>query len=257
MSILARRQFLQVGLVACSNLVVDSQRPPANPDLHRQILQLAAEQTARRRQRFAAVLSPATLTAMQAELRQAFLELLDGFPERAAEPAVRRLGQIEADDYVIEKLALESMPGYWVPALLYRPRTAVFPTSAILSPCGHSTVGKAERTYQTFHINLAKRGHFVLTYDPVGQGERSQFWDATSRRSHFNLTCGEHCVLGNPLYLLGTSLAKYRIWDGLRALDYLVALPDVDPQRIGCAGNSGGGTLTAYIGALDDRVARR
>jgi hypothetical protein len=48
------------------------------------------------------------------------------------------------------------------------------------------------------HVNLAKRGHVVLTYDPVGQGERSQFWDAERGRSRFGLGCGEHAVLGNP-----------------------------------------------------------
>ena len=60
--------------------------------------------------------------------------------------------------------------------------------------------------------------------------------------------------MGNPLYLLGTSLARYRIWDGIRGLDYLASRPDVDPAQLGCVGNSGGGTLTAYIAALDPRV---
>src|SRR5262249_62282605 len=123
-----------------------------------------------------------------------------------------------------------------------------------VSPCGHSAVGKAAPVYQTLHINLARRGFAVLTYDPVGQGERSQFWDADKGRSRYNLSCGEHCVLGNPLYLLGTSLAKYRIWDGMRGIDYLTSLPEVDAKKIGCVGNSGGGTLTAYIAALDARV---
>src|SRR5262249_44963006 len=123
-----------------------------------------------------------------------------------------------------------------------------------VSPCGHSAVGKAAPVYQTLHINLARRGFAVLTYDPVGQGERSQFWDVDKGRSRFNLTCGEHCVLGNPLYLLGTSLARYRVWDGMRGIDYLTSLPEVDAKKIGCIGNSGGGTLTAYISALDFRV---
>jgi hypothetical protein len=99
-----------------------------------------------------------------------------------------------------------------------------------------------------------KRGYAVLTYDPVGQGEQSQFWDKERGWSRFNLTCGEHAVLGNPLYLLGTSLARYRIWDGMRGLDLLAALPEVNAKRLGCVGNSGGGTLTAYIAALDPRV---
>src|SRR5207253_3025632 len=160
----------------------------------------------------------------------------------------------EADDYLVEKLTYESFPGYFVSALLYRPKTISSPLPGVLSPCGHSTNGKAAGPYQILHINQAKRGYTVLTYDPVGQGERSQFWDAAQGKSRYNLTCGEHAVLGNPLYLLGTSLARYRIWDGMRGLDYLASRPEVDAKRLGCAGNSGGGTLTAYITALDPRV---
>src|SRR5262249_35814968 len=82
-----------------------------------------------------------------------------------------------------------------------------------------------------------------------------QFWDAEKGKSRFNLGCGEHAVLGNPLYLLGSSLARFRIWDGLRGLDYLASLKDVDATKLGCAGNSGGGTLTAYLAALEPRIA--
>lgn len=224
-------------------------------DVHQQLIELAARQEAQRRDRFAAVKSKADLNLLQKTLRQEFLSLLDGFPRKTSVPTVRKTGQIEADDYVVEKLVYESYPDYFVPALLYSPKTSPGRLPAVLSPCGHSHVGKAADAYQILHINLVKRGYVVLTYDPVGQGERSQFWDAAQGRSRFNLTCGEHAVLGNPLYLLGTSLARFRIWDGLRGLDYLESLPNVDPARIGCVGNSGGGTLTAYIAALDARVA--
>ena len=83
----------------------------------------------------------------------------------------------------------------------------------------------------------------------------ASFGTMCEARSRYNLDCGEHAVLGNPLYLLGTNLARYRIWDGIRGLDYLTSLAEVDPKRIGCVGNSGGGTLTAYIAALDSRVS--
>lgn len=254
MADITRRELLLAGLAAGCGLVqgADGLKPEA--DLHQRVLRLASAQNGRRKRRFAAVRSPSQLASLQHQLRSDFVALLGGLPETASAPAARKLGRLVADDYVIDKLLFESFPGYWVPALLYRPMTASSPASAVLSPCGHSTVGKAADIYQTFHINLVKRGHFVLTYDPVGQAERSQFWDAARGRSRFNLTCGEHCVLGNPLYLLGTSLAKYRVWDGMRGLDYLASLPEIDAQRIGCAGNSGGGTLTAYLAALDGRV---
>lgn len=191
---------------------------------------------------------------MQRSLRENFLRLLDGLPQAKGAPSAQLLGTIEAEDYVVEKLVFESFPGYFVSALLYKPRKISGRLPGIISPCGHSPVGKAASTYQILHINLVKRGYIVLTYDPVGQGERSQFWDAEKMKSRFNLVCGEHAVLGNPLYLLGTNLARYRTYDGIRAMDYLASLPEVDADRLGCVGNSGGGTLTAYIAALDPRV---
>jgi cephalosporin-C deacetylase-like acetyl esterase len=226
----------------------------AKANVHQQVLELAAKQQEQRRARFAAVRSKPDLETLQRELRTKFLELLDGLPQAVGKPVARKTGQIEGDNYLVEKLAYESFPGYFVPALFYRPKKVEAPLPTVLSPCGHSPEGKADHEYQKLHINLVKRGYVVLTYDPVGQGERSQFWDQTRQRSRFNLSCGEHAVLGNPLYLLGTSLARYRIWDGLRGIDYLTSRPEVDAGRIGCIGNSGGGTLTAYIAALDKRV---
>lgn len=223
-------------------------------DVHEQLLELAARQETQRRERFAAVTTKAGLFELQTALRESFLRLLDDLPGNRGVPPAQRTATIEADDYLIDKLVFESYPGYFVPALLYKPRKLDRELPGVLSPCGHSTVGKAADQYQILHINLARRGYVVLTYDPIGQGERSQFWDTAKGRSRFNLGCGEHAVLGNPLYLLGTSLARYRIWDGVRGLDYLTSLPGVDPKRIGCVGNSGGGTLTAYIAALDRRV---
>lgn len=224
------------------------------PDVHQQLLDLADRQQKERRALFANVTSKGDLEALQKSLREKFLKLIGGLPQSTGAPPAKFLGEIEADDYIITKLAFESSPGYFVSALLYKPKEIKRRLPAIISPCGHSAVGKAADTYQIAHINLVKRGYIVLTYDPVGQGERSQFWDAEKKKSRFNLVCGEHAVLGNPLYLLGSSLARYRIWDGIRAIDYLTSLPDVDAERIGCVGNSGGGTLTAYISALDPRV---
>ncbi len=250
---LTRRDVLSLGLAAALGpRPATADRPRRN--VHEQILDLAGKLQAQRRARFAAVRSKEDLAGLQKTLREKFLALLDGLPKSDGLPPVRKLGRLEGDDYWVEKLVFESFPGYFVSALLYRPKKGGGPLPGIISPCGHSAVGKAAAAYQILHVNLAKRGFVVLTYDPVGQGERSQFWDARRGRSRYNLTCGEHCVLGNPLYLLGTSLARYRVWDGIRALDYLASLEDVNADRLGCVGNSGGGTLTAYISALDPRV---
>jgi dienelactone hydrolase len=257
MSSFSRRQFGSISLATAGALASGNRLAfAAGPvDVHQQLLKIAAEQEKRRRARFEAVSTKGDLDALQQDLRARFLRQVGGLPRQTVPPRVLRAGMIDGDDYLIEKLVFESFPGYLVPALLYKPKRIGSRLPAVLSPCGHSTVGKAEGTYQTLHINLAKRGFLVLTYDPVGQDERSQFWDAEKGRSRFNLDCGEHAVLGNPLYLIGSSLARFRIWDGIRAIDYLASHPDVDAGRIGCVGNSGGGTLTAYIAALDKRVA--
>ncbi len=251
---LSRRAFLATSLAATVSTARDDAPPQASKDVHRQLLELAAEHEKKRRARFAAVKSADDLTALQKDRRQRFLALLDGLPEASGAPPIKKTGRIDGEDYTIDKLVYESFPGYFVSALLYLPKKHDGAIPGILSPCGHSDIGKANGTYQTLHINLARRGYAVLTYDPVGQAERSQFWDKERGRSRFNLSCGEHAVMGNPLYLLGTSLARYRIWDGMRGIDYLTSLPEVDAKRIGCVGNSGGGTLTAYISALDPRV---
>ena len=93
-----------------------------------------------------------------------------------------------------------------------------------------------------------------LTWDPVGQGERVQFYDEDWHDSKVHASTVEHTILGMQCELLGTHIAQFTIWDGIRALDYLASRPEVDAKRIGCTGNSGGGTHTAYLSALDDRI---
>jgi len=250
-----RRKFLAAAAIAAAipGMLLGAEEATSK-DVHGELLELAREHETKRRRQFAAIKSRDEAEALQRSLRDKFLSLLDGLPKAEGPPPARIVGRIEGDGYTIDKLVYQSFPDYHVPALLYLPAKVEGKIPAVLSPCGHSTTGKAADSYQILHINLAKRGYAVLSYDPVGQGERSQYWDADRKRSKYNLTCGEHAVLGNPLYLLGTSLAKFRIWDGIRGIDYLASLPQINPARIGCAGNSGGGTLSAYISALDPRV---
>ena len=105
------------------------------------------------------------------------------------------------------------------------------------------------------YLGLVKEGFVVLAYDPVGQGERRYYWDpATNANEIGGPVTWEHSLPGQLLLLIGQDLTHYRIWDGMRAIDYLLTRPEVDPQRIGCCGQSGGGTLTTFISALDERV---
>ncbi len=95
----------------------------------------------------------------------------------------------------------------------------------------------------------------VLAYDPVGQGERRQYWNPqTGQTEVASSSTYEHSMPGQVLLMMGEDLTNYRVWDGMRAIDYLQSRPEVDPEKIACAGHSGGGTLSLFISCLDERV---
>jgi hypothetical protein len=207
----------------------------------------------RRRLEFAKALAEGDIAGLKAELRRRALAAIGDLPTTRTPLHARVTGTIPMDGYHIEKVVFESLPGLAVTALLYVP-DAPGPRPAVLVPCGHSPLGKAYPKYQEIAGRLARRGYVVLCWDPVGQGERSQFWDEARGRSRYNLVCGEHAVLGNLATLAGASLARWEIWDGVRAVDYLLTRPEVDPSRLAITGTSGGGFQSTWIGALDERV---
>jgi dienelactone hydrolase len=196
------------------------------------------------------------LLRVQKEIRQKLLTMLGGLPTTRTPLQPHVTGGIAMDGFHIEKLIYESLPGVYVTALLYVPDD---PNSgehtkhpAILVPAGHAENGKAH--YQALCQRLVQRGYVVISWDPVGQGERSQFWDAKAGKSRYNRICAEHAVLGNLAYLASTNLARWEIWDGLRAFDYLLTRPEVDAERINITGTSGGGFQAMYIAALEPRI---
>ncbi len=194
--------------------------------------------------------TPEQLTAHQEKMRQYFLAQIGGFPNRTPLHA-KIIGRRECDGYTLEKVLFESQPQHYVTAVLYLPKGRP-PFPGVLVPCGHSANGKGAETYQRVSILLARSGMVALCYDPIDQGERAQLLDAN--RKPLSPTTGGHSLLGVGSMLLGRNTATYRIWDGMRAIDYLQSRPEVDPKRIGCTGNSGGGTLTSYLMALDERI---
>jgi dienelactone hydrolase len=228
--------------------------PRITPYLRHQ-LDRAWRQDDARRARFEAVRTEADLQALRSEIRGTVLDMIGGLPETKTPLNARVTGTIPMDGYRIEKVVFESLPGLHVTALLYLPDGPVARRPAVLVPCGHAPDGKSFKNYQEISGQLARRGYVVLSWDPVGQGERSQFWDAARGRSRYNLVCGEHAVLGNLACVAGTSLIRYMMWDGIRALDYLVTRPEVDPSRIAATGTSGGGFQSLYLGALDERIS--
>jgi cephalosporin-C deacetylase-like acetyl esterase len=114
--------------------------------------------------------------------------------------------------------------------------------------------GKAWPSYQKLFSNLARKGYVVLAYDPFGQGERIEYPGSRPGESVLGGGTSEHEYAGRRLILLGANFGLFRAWDGIRGIDYLLTRADVDPERIGCCGQSGGGTLTQFLAALDSRI---
>jgi len=186
-------------------------------------------------------------------VRERILHAIGGLPARTPLNA-RIVGTLERDGYRIEKIVFESQAKFYVTANLYLPASGDAPHPAVLYPLGHELGGKSNPTWQQMLATLARKGYVALTWDPVGQGERVQLYSADLRDSMLRSSTTEHTILGIQCLLTGQHIARYTIWDGIRALDYLLSRKEVDPERIAITGNSGGGTLSAYIGALDDRI---
>lgn len=201
-------------------------------------------------QGFVACDSHETFAQRQAEVRRKWFDALGGFPGRT--PLKPAAGEtIRRDGHTVTKIRFESQPGLFVTALLYRPADPAVkpPYPALLIPCGHSANGKAYPAYQRAALLAARAGFVALCYDPIDQGERIQLSGPGAP-----VSVDAHNRAGVRAVLLGWNLARFRIWDGIRAIDYLTSLPEVDPGRIGVLGNSGGGTLTSYIMNADERV---
>jgi dienelactone hydrolase len=226
--------------------------PAPNAVLNYYLNEQARELLEARRKAVAALKTPEEIVEREKQLKERFLEALGDFPEKSPLNA-QVVGQMKRDGYRIERVIYESRPRHHVTAIFYIPDGSP-PFPGVLVPCGHSQNGKAAEAYQRACILLAKNGMAVLCYDPIGQGERVQLLDKENKPV-FQGSTTEHTIAGIGALLVGRCTANYRVWDGIRSLDYLASRPEVDPKRLGCTGNSGGGTLTAYLMALDDRIA--
>ncbi|HYT88452.1 MAG TPA: acetylxylan esterase [Gemmataceae bacterium] len=204
-----------------------------------------------RRQAVDTLKTPQDVERRQQELKQRFIQALGGFPAKTPLNA-RVVGVEKRDGYRVERVIYESRPDHHVTANLYLPE-GKGPFPGVLMPIGHSNNGKAASYAQRGSILLAKNGLAVLAYDPIGQGERRQLLDATGKPAIPSST-NEHTLIGVGALLVGSNTATYRIWDGIRSLDYLASRPEIDSKRLGCTGSSGGGTLTSYLMALDERI---
>ena len=171
------------------------------------------------------------------------------FPTEKCALDAKIVGTVQRDGYRIEKVIYFSRPGFPVTANMYIPDDLQGPAPSVLFVCGHSLNGKASDAYQMAMQSFALQGYVVLGLDPFGQGERLQYGKDSGLT-----VCTEHNFFNRRLLPLGDSTGTWRIWDAIRGVDYMLTRKEVDPDKIAVNGNSGGGTMTSLIFAVEDRV---
>lgn len=184
----------------------------------------------------------AAWTARRAEVRRQILVASGLWPEFERPPLKPEIfGKVDGEDYSIERVSLETLPGLHLTGSLYRPKGRPGPFPAVAAPHGHWKEGRytqaKDGNFPAMGIHLARLGFVSFHYDMVGYADFKQL---------------PHKFDDAPW---GQGLFGLQTWNSLRAIDFIAALPDVDPKRIGCTGASGGGTQTFILAAIDDRIA--
>ena len=202
----------------------------------------------------AAIRTPAELKAKQADWRAAWLDGIGGLPETKT-PLNAKVGPVaKYDGFTLQNVLFESQPGVYVVGHLFLPEAMKFAPSypCVMMPMGHSDNGILNLRYATHAAMTARAGLAVFSWDPIGQGERRQI----DRRydAQFSECAREHSSLGARGWLVGWNFARFRIWDAVRAIDYVLTRKEIDGRRLGVMGTSGGGTMSAYMQALDERI---
>tara|TARA_R110002051_G_scaffold324597_1_gene422619 strand:- start:4683 stop:6848 length:2166 start_codon:yes stop_codon:yes gene_type:complete len=220
--------------------------------LYKTLASIALEQLEPRNEEIHQLKTKENWIERQKVVKSKLLNIIGPFPEKTP-LNIQVTGIIQREDYRVEKLIYESQPGFYVTSALFIPNNITGKAPAILNPIGHSPNSFRRDVYQHKIINLVKKGFVVLAYDPIGQGERLQYYNEDLGKSKFP-TNHEHSYPGAQCYIAGYSSSKHFIWDGIRGIDVLLSRPEVDPTRLGMNGISGGGNMTAFIGAIDDRI---
>lgn len=157
-------------------------------------------------------------------------------------------GLSDKGDYTVEKVYFASTPGHYVTGNLYRPKNVPGKAPGVLCPHGHWQYGRLENQQLNSGparaANFAKLGFVAFTWDMVGYND--------SIAVPHTFASHKEALVTESLW--GVNLLGLQLWNSIRALDFLQSLPEVDPERIGVTGESGGGTQTFLLSAVDDRI---
>src|SRR6516225_2417847 len=178
------------------------------------------------------------------QLRQAMFAAMGPFPDKPCELEPKVVGVLQRQGYRIEKLIFQSRPDVWVTANAYVPEPVAGRVPAVLVVHGHWPWARRDPVVQARCLGLVKLGIFVLAVDAFGAGER--FTEPGKGTYHGGL-------YGSTLWPVGQTLLGMQVYDNRRAVDYLRSRAEVDGDRFGITGASGGGNQTMYAGALDER----
>jgi len=190
---------------------------------------LAVDAYRRRSARIAKLTTPAAIREYQEWARATFLKLAGPLPERTP-LNVRVVGAFDRDRYRVEKLVYESRPGFFVTANLYLPKAAG-PHPGVLFQMGHSNNGKGNVSYQRCCQGLVQLRYVVIAFDPIGQGERTNYPREGGWLTRLNSADDEHTTPGRQMLLTGETMTGYQLWDAMRSLDVLESHLMVDRKR--------------------------
>ncbi len=225
-----------ISLLSCCGLVAPV---PAGETIYDSVCHEAQQVS---RGSLAEPLPPAAWEATLAQRRQMWHEMLglSPLPERTPLEATVT-GVLERGDYVVERIHFQSVPGAYVIGNLYRPAKVTGRLPAVIYMCGHSK-GKVNPPYQANPRWFGQHGYVALVLDPIQLGESQGLHHGTYREGRWDWPSRGYTPVGTE------------VWNGMRALDYLETRADVDPERIGVTGLSGGGVVSWCLGAADERV---
>jgi len=241
-------------LVFLASATLFAVAPDSSPqqEFNRYLGGIARDDLARRDTTIQAIQTREDAEKRKSEVREAVLRLIGGLPGKPGPLHAQVVGTLHGDGFHVDRVIYDSLPDFHVTADLYVPDNGKAPYPAIVYTPGHYPAGKLEAWL--FSANMARNGVAVLAYDPIGEGERLQYYDPATKKSLAGSATGEHSEASEQVMLTGDHIARYFIWDAMSGIDYLQSRPEINPKRIGAMGCSGGGTVTAYLTALDPRV---